>query len=157
MRRETFDDVDRRIIAHLQQDGRRPYTTIARDIGISEAGVRQRVARLVRRKVIQIVAASDPIGLGLLSAEILLRVDGDRVQAIAEELALYPQVDYVGLAAGQWDLIIGIVCRDRAELHEMIVNRIRPLPGVQHLDFQLVLKVLKDTYQWSPAPLGGGE
>jgi Lrp/AsnC family transcriptional regulator for asnA, asnC and gidA len=157
MRRETFDEVDRRIIAHLQQDGRRPYTTIARDIGISEAGVRQRVARLVRRKVIQIVAASDPIGLGLLSAEVLLRVAGDRVQAIAEELARYPQVDYVGLAAGQWDLIIGIVCRDRAELHEMIVNRIRPLPGVQQLDFQLVLKVLKDTYQWSPAPLAGGD
>lgn len=152
MRRESFDEIDRRIIAHLQQDGRRPFTTIARDIGISEAGVRQRVARLVRRKVIQIVAASDPLGLGLISAEILLRCDGARVEAVAEQIAAYPEADYVALAAGQWDIIVGIVCSGTDELHEIITGRIRPLPGVQQLSFQLVLKVLKDTYQWSPAP-----
>jgi Lrp/AsnC family transcriptional regulator for asnA, asnC and gidA len=155
MRRESFDEIDRRIIAHLQQDGRRPYTTIARDIGISEAGVRQRVARLVRRKIIQIVAASNAVGLGFLTAEILLRVSGDRVEAVAEQLAGYPEVDYVGICAGQWDIILGIVCHDRDELQEMISKKIRPLPGVQQLDFQLILKVLKDDYEWSPLPLNG--
>ena len=70
MARALLDDTDRRIIMHLQEDGRRPYTTIAADLGLSEASIRQRVARLVQRKVIQIVAASNPLDLGLQKAEL---------------------------------------------------------------------------------------
>ena len=83
MRGIGLDSIDARIITHLQEDGRRPYTTIARDLGISEASVRQRVSRLLKRKVIQIVAASSPLDLGLLSAQIDIRVAGDRLQQAA--------------------------------------------------------------------------
>ena len=47
MRKQSLDKTDIAIIGHLQVDGRRAYTTIAKDLGISEAGVRQRVARLL--------------------------------------------------------------------------------------------------------------
>ena len=45
MRRHAIDKIDTGIISHLQQDGRRAFTSIAKDLGISEASVRQRVAR----------------------------------------------------------------------------------------------------------------
>jgi AsnC-type helix-turn-helix domain len=41
-----LDDVGKAIVEQLQEDGRRPYATIARAVGLSEAAVRQRVARL---------------------------------------------------------------------------------------------------------------
>ena len=74
MRRQALDKTDIAIIGHLQVDGRRAFTTIAKDLGISEASVRQRVARLLRTNVIQIVAVSSPLDLGLMWAQVHLRV-----------------------------------------------------------------------------------
>src|SRR5258705_2320554 len=61
------DDVsalDKRIIEHLQQDGRRPFTQIAADLGVSEAVVRARTNRLVERGILQVVGVTDPLKLG---------------------------------------------------------------------------------------------
>lgn len=151
MRGIGLDTIDARIITHLQEDGRRPYTAIARDLGISEASVRQRVSRLIKRKVIQIVAASSPLDLGLLSAQIDIRVAGDKLQQAAAEIAALPEVDFVGICAGSFDLTVGVVCRDREALFDLLVNRIRPIPGIVEAELLLMLKVLKDNYQWSPA------
>src|SRR5450756_880089 len=95
MRKQSLDKTDIAIIGHLQVDGRRAYTTIAKDLGISEASVRQRVARLLRTNVIQIVAVSSPLDPGLFRAQVHLRVEGERLEAVAEEVAELPQVDYV--------------------------------------------------------------
>jgi Lrp/AsnC family transcriptional regulator for asnA, asnC and gidA len=151
MRGIGLDNIDVRIISHLQEDGRRPYTTIAKDLGISEASVRQRVARLTKRRVIQIVAASSPLDLGLLSAQIDIRVAGDRLQQAAQQIAELPEVDFVGICAGRFDLTVGVVCRDREALYDLLVNRIRPIPGILEAELLLMLKVLKDNYQWSPS------
>src|SRR5262245_27810886 len=59
-----LDDVGKAIVEQLQADGRRPYATIARAVGLSEAAVRQRIARLQEAGVIQIVAVTDPLQLG---------------------------------------------------------------------------------------------
>jgi len=150
MRNQTPDKTDIAIIGHLQVDGRRAYTTIAKDLGISEASVRQRVARLLRTNVIQIVAVSSPLDLGLIWAQVHLRVDGDRLEAVAEKVADLPQVDYVSICAGGFDVIVGIVAHDREELMDVLVNHIRAVPGIVAAEFLLHLKVLKDTYEWTP-------
>lgn len=150
MRRQALDKTDIAIIGHLQVDGRRAYTTIAKDLGISEASVRQRVARLLRTNIIQIVAVSSPLDLGLLWAQVQLRVRGDRLEAAAEAVAELPEVDYVSICAGGADIIVGMVARDREELMDVLVNRIRTIEGVEHAEFFLHLRVLKDNYEWSP-------
>lgn len=150
MRRQALDKTDIAIIGHLQADGRRPYTTIAKDLGISEAGVRQRVARLLRTDIIQIVAVSSPLDLGLIWAQVHLRVRGDRLEAAAEEVAELPEVDYVSICAGAFDVIVGVVARDREELMDVLVNHIRTIEGVEGAEFLLHLRVLKDNYEWSP-------
>ena len=60
----ALDDVDKRLIEALQHDGRRPYTQLAQEVGLSEAAVRQRVRRLVESGVTQIVAVTNPMMLG---------------------------------------------------------------------------------------------
>ncbi len=73
-----LDDIGKAIVEQLQDDGRRPYATIARAVGLSEAAVRQRVARLQEAGVIQIVAVTDPLQLGFRrQAMVGVRVDGD--------------------------------------------------------------------------------
>ena len=150
MRRQALDKTDIAIVGHLQIDGRRAYTAIAKDLGISEASVRQRVARLLRTSIIQIVAVSSPLDLGLMWATVNLRVDGERLEAVAEAVAELPAVDYVSICAGNFDIIVGVVAHDREELMDILVSQIRAIPGITHAEFLLNLKILKDNYEWSP-------
>ena len=61
----VLDDVSKAIIEQLQQDGRRSYAAIGKVVGLSEAAVRQRVQRLTDSGVMQVVAVTDPLELGL--------------------------------------------------------------------------------------------
>jgi len=60
-----LDETSQAIIAELRQDGRRPYATIGKAVGMPETAVRQRVQHLVETGVVQIAAVTDPIRLGM--------------------------------------------------------------------------------------------
>src|SRR4051795_601160 len=143
-----LDEVGKAIIEQLQEDGRRPYATIARAVGLSEAAVRQRVARLQEAGVIQIVAVTDPLQLGFRrQAMVGVRTAGD-VVALADELARMPEVDYVVITAGSFDVLAEAVCEDDEHLLELAGRRIRALPGVQSTETFVYLKLHKQHYNW---------
>src|SRR5260370_36969565 len=102
--KSLIDDVDQRIIEALQQDGRRPFTKIAADLGISEASVRQRVSNLINNQVMQIVAVTNPIKLGFsLASMIGIRVTGDRLLEVAEVVSAFDEVIDLILCTGSLD------------------------------------------------------
>jgi Lrp/AsnC family transcriptional regulator, regulator for asnA, asnC and gidA len=143
-----LDEVGKAIIEQLQEDGRRPYATIARAVGLSEAAVRQRVARLQEAGVIQIVAVTDPLQLGFRrQAMVGVRTTGD-VVALADELGKMPEVDYVVITAGSFDVLAEAVCEDDEHLLELAGRRIRALPGVQSTETFVYLKLHKQHYNW---------
>ena len=81
-------DLDKRIIEHLQQDGRKPFTQIAADLGVSEAAVRARTNRLIERGIMQVVGVTDPLKLGFQQwAMIGIRCEASRLLEVAEEMA----------------------------------------------------------------------
>ena len=96
-----MSDLDKRIIEHLQTDGRRPFTQIAADLGVSEAAVRARTNRLIERGILQVVGVTDPLKLGFHQmAMIGIRCESDQLVAVAEQVAEMPEVDYVVITAG---------------------------------------------------------
>jgi Lrp/AsnC family transcriptional regulator, regulator for asnA, asnC and gidA len=144
----TIDGADRAIIEQLQQDGRRPYTHIARAVGLSEAAVRQRVQRLLDADVMQIVAVTDPLALGKARmAMIGVRVEGD-VRAVAEAVSAYDGVEYVVFTAGSFDLLVEVLVRDDAALLELLSDRLRMIPGVRTTETLIYLRIAKQTYTW---------
>ena len=97
----ALDDVSKRIVELLQEDGRQPFVTIAREVGLSEAAVRQRVQKLIDGDVMQIVAVTDPLQVGFTrQAMVGVRVPGD-VREVADALCAMPEVSYVVTTAGQ--------------------------------------------------------
>lgn len=58
------DDLDRGIIEALQENGRESFRRIAGRLGVSEATVRARYARLTSEGILQVVAVTNPLGLG---------------------------------------------------------------------------------------------
>src|SRR5882757_2450869 len=113
------------IIRELQRDGRRPYTSIAKTIGLSEAAVRQRVQRLLDAGVMQIVAVTDPLRVGLhRQAMVGVCVDGD-VRELAAKLSANAEIDYVVICSGSYDLLVELTARDDEHLLEVINTHIR--------------------------------
>jgi Lrp/AsnC family transcriptional regulator for asnA, asnC and gidA len=144
----VLDATDKAIIEQLQQDGRRPYTRIGRAVGLSEAAVRQRVAQLVAAGVMQIVAVTDPLTLGFeRMAMIGVKVDGD-VRVAADKVAAIPEVDYVVVTAGSFDLLLEVVCEDDDALFSLLNDKIRPIPEVRATETFIYLQLRKQTYSW---------
>ncbi|MGI8678549.1 MAG: Lrp/AsnC family transcriptional regulator [Jatrophihabitans sp.] len=142
------DDTSRAIIEQLQEDGRRPYASIGKAVGLSEAAVRQRVQKLVDTGVMQIVAVTDPMRTGLArQAMIAISTSGD-VEKIADTLAEIDEVDYIVVTAGSVDLIVEIVVEDDAHLLELVNTRIRTIDGVLRTESFVYLKLVKQTYNW---------
>ncbi|MFC0028820.1 Lrp/AsnC family transcriptional regulator [Micromonospora chaiyaphumensis] len=145
-----LDDVAKQIIEQLQEDGRRPYATIGKAVGLSEAAVRQRVQRLLDAGVMQIVAVTDPLQLGFpRQAMIGLRTDGD-LESVADRLADFEEIDYVVITAGSFDLLAEVVCRNDEHLLE-ILQKLRGVSGVVSTEAFVYLKLRKQTYSWGTA------
>ncbi len=146
--RPALDAIDKAIIEQLQDDGRRPYTRIGTEVGLSEAAVRQRVQRLIEAGVMQIVAVTDPKSVGFLrQAMIGVKVSGD-VTGVADALAAMPEVEYVVMTAGAMDLLLEVVVEDDERLLELLNTKIRRLDGVQITETVIYLHIHKQTYQW---------
>ncbi len=144
----TIDAIDEEIIRQLQVDGRRPYTQLAKVVGLSEAAVRQRVQRLLDQGVMQVVAVTDPISLGLRrQAMVGIRVQGD-VRRVADALAALDEVVYVVLTAGSVDLIAEVIVPHDEALLEVLNDKIRKVPGVIGTETSIYLSLRKQTYQW---------
>jgi Lrp/AsnC family transcriptional regulator, regulator for asnA, asnC and gidA len=144
----SLDPIDAELIRHLQRDGRRPYTQLAREVGLSEAAVRQRVQRLLESNTMQIVAVTDPLQLGLhRQAMVLIKVEGD-VREVAERLASFEEVDYLVMTAGSVDLLAEVVVSDDEALLDLLNDRIRSVPGVVGTESVIYLQLTKQTYQW---------
>jgi len=142
-----LDEVNKAIINQLQADGRRSYAAIATAVGLSEAAVRQRVQRLLDAGVMQIVAVTDPLRVGLhRQAMIGIRVDGD-VRELAAKLAASNEIDYVVITAGSFDVLAEVVCEDDDHLLE-ILGRVRGVPSVTSTETFVYLKLRKQTYSW---------
>lgn len=142
------DDTSRAIIEQLQEDGRRPYATIGKAVGLSEAAVRQRVQKLVDSGVMQIVAVTDPMQIGFArQAMIAISVNGD-VESVAEKLAGIDEVDYIVVTAGSFDIFVEVVVEDDAHLLTLVNSRIRAIDGVTRTETFLYLKLVKQTYNW---------
>ena len=143
-----LDAIDEEIIRQLQTDGRRPYTQLAKVVGLSEAAVRQRVQRLLETGVMQVVAVTDPLSLGLRrQAMVGIKVQGD-VRDVADVLAKLDEVVYVVLTAGSVDLLAEVVVASDDDLLHLLNDSIRSIPGVVSTDTSIYLSLRKQTYQW---------
>src|SRR5579863_5255141 len=133
--KSSIDALDLRIIDALQIDGRRPFTKLAAELGISEASVRQRVANLLNNQVMQIVAITNPLKMGFsLASMIGIRVSGDRLLEVAQEISAFDEVIYLILCTGSFDMLAEVVCRDNDHFVTVPTEKLYKVQGVQQAE-----------------------
>ncbi len=146
---DEVSSLDKRIIEHLQQDGRRPFTQIAAELGVSEAAVRARTNRLVERGIIQIVGVTDPLKLGFhQQAMIGVRCERNLLLAVADAVSAFPEVAYVVITAGAFDLLVEVVCENNEALLAFLTEKLRAVEGVRDTETFVYLRMVKQTYHW---------
>jgi Lrp/AsnC family transcriptional regulator for asnA, asnC and gidA len=153
-----MDEIDHLILQTLQGDGRTPFTQIAKRAGVSESTIRSRYRNLVMAGVLHTVSIVDPYALDFQApAMIGIHTDPARVEQVAEAVAALPEVSYLVMTLGEYDLIAEIFCRDLPHLTEVLVRQVQCIPGVRSLNTLMVAKVYKLSYRWSPAEFDESE
>lgn len=149
---QRVDDVDRAIIKRLQYDGRMSFTDIAAELEISEGAVRRRVKRLTERGVLQIVGIVEPQFLGWNAAAMIgITIQAGQIDAVARQIAQFPEVSYLFMASGGFDLFAEVYCRDMDHLVSFLNQKLQKVPGVQRTESFMILKMYKLSYRWGEA------
>ncbi len=142
-----MDQIDLDIISYLQSDGRMPFTDIAKSLDISEGTVRNRVARLMQEHVLQIVGMVDPNRLGYdAPAVISISVQPPLLSQVAKTLAKFPEVSYLIMVSGDYDLLLEVLCKDRDHLANFLNEKLLKVPGITNTQTSMVLHTYKMSY-----------
>ncbi|MCA9995906.1 MAG: Lrp/AsnC family transcriptional regulator [Anaerolineales bacterium] len=145
---DELDEFDKAIIRCLQIDGRRAYADIASELGLSPSTVQQRANRLMERNLLRVRAVTDPIKMGVpVVAAIALEVDGSIIREVADQIAAFPEVGYVVICAGSYDIQLEVACRDNDHLLN-VISAISKINGVRSTQTFIYLKIIKNFYQW---------
>ncbi len=149
--RIKIDEIDRRIIAALKENGRTPFSQIAQELGVSPGMIRQRVQRLIEHGVMQIVAVTNPILMGFHTVALIgLKAEGRRLREIAHHIAQFEEVIYLVLTTGTYDILMEVVCRDNTHLLEFLTERLHTVEGVRDTETFVYLDIVKEVYTWGP-------
>jgi Lrp/AsnC family transcriptional regulator for asnA, asnC and gidA len=146
---QDLDQLDRGIIAALQVDGRRAYSRIADEVGVSESVIRYRVRRLEDAGILQIVGIADPMRIGFdLMALVGVKVTAGELDDVCEQLRGVAEASYLVVTAGSFDLFVEVLCRDTAHFAEVLTSKIQSIDGVVETESFLVLQIHKMSYGW---------
>jgi Lrp/AsnC family transcriptional regulator for asnA, asnC and gidA len=139
-----MDALDRSIVAILQEDGRTRFTEIAKSLNVTEGTVRNRVTKLLDDKAIQIIGVLDPHRMGYQAPAIIgVSIQPPHLESAAKKIAVMPEVSYLIMIAGDYDLMVEVFCRDREHLASFLKDRLMHVDGVQRTQTSFILHTYK--------------
>ncbi len=159
--RDGLSDVDARILAILQRDGRRPYAEVGAELGMSGPSAYERIKKLEGRGIITGYAAQvDPVavGLGVTAFTWVTQAPGTTTTDLTDDFRSLPEIEECHHMAGEADYLLKIRARDTRHL-EQIVHRIQ---AIQHVFTTETDVVFSTAFERRPFDVGretapGGE
>ena len=147
--KRNIDELDAKIIAILQSDGRISNTDIAKSLDVSEATVRGRIKRLIDDEIIQIVAVSNPLKLGFeITGDLYIRVEMKKMDAVIDSLREFKELWYIVATTGSSNLNAEFVVKNLDELHDLVYNRLSHIDGIEEIETSVIIKYVKRRYDF---------
>jgi Lrp/AsnC family transcriptional regulator, regulator for asnA, asnC and gidA len=151
-----LDVVDRGILRCLREEGRMPNSEIARRLKVGEATVRRRLQRLQDSRILRVVPVVDPDSVGLRTSVLLgIKAAHAGIRETAERLGALPEVRYVALATGPYDLIVEAFLGSREHLADFLFGPLADVPGIVTTETMTILEIAKFAYEWQIPELPG--
>ena len=139
-----LDQLDFDILSFLQQDGRMSFTVIAEKLKVSIGTVRTRFNKMIEDGTVNIIGRVDPDKVGFRCyAHIAVFVRPATLkEKVAKKIASLPEVSFLAMTSGDYDLEVVVMCRDNNHLVEF-VNAISHIEGVHQTKTTIYFKVYK--------------
>ena len=145
----SLDAVDRAILGCLRTDGRMTNKAIGHSVGVTEATVRRRLQRMQDSGTLRVVPVVEPNTIGLNTGLFVgLKVTPGHTAEVSEAIAKLPEVRYVAVTAGQYDMLVEAFVGGTSDLASLILDAIGRTPHVVSIETMTVLRVAKFAYEW---------
>ena len=140
-----LDDLDYKILEKLIKDGRKSFTDIADELNVSVGTIRNRFNVFVENELLTIIGRVNPDKIGFHTyAQILIKVRPvDKVTQVAENIANLPEVSFLAMTTGAYDLEVNVMCRDNEHLVQLMTNHITKMDGIFESATNIYFKVYK--------------
>ena len=142
-----MDELDSKIIAMLQEDGRASNAGIARRVGVSEGTVRRRLKRLIQEEYIRVLALLDPGKMGFASEALIgVQVDPDKVDRVSADLSQLEEINWVSITTGSYDIFAWATLNSSEALGIFLRTKVGTIPGVRRTETFVNLMVKNPWY-----------
>jgi Lrp/AsnC family transcriptional regulator for asnA, asnC and gidA len=139
-----MDELDHAIFEQLQEDGRKPFARIGRELGISINAVRARYRRMIENGALRIISIMNPRKMGYEAfASIYITVDPKLLTRCIEQIMQFPEVTWLAEMSGVLDLAIDVCCRDMDHLHSFVTQKLHKVEGIRETQTAIYFKVHK--------------
>jgi DNA-binding Lrp family transcriptional regulator len=132
--RQIVDAADLAMLRALKEDARMPVTELARRANVSRANAYTRLERLTDAGVIEgYQVRVNPRAVGLeVTALIFLNIEQGRWREVRDRLVDIPEIQFVGLAAGDFDFVVLVRATSADTLRDVVLERFVTMPEVRN-------------------------
>lgn len=149
-----MDDLDRRIIETLLVNADLSNKEIAQKLFTSESTIRRRRQILTDSKIIRTAVVADPFQLGYTIMTLIgLQIDMGQADAIETALIQLPQLRFIGITLGHYDILIEAWFKSNQEMLNFVTNTLGRISGIQRSETLQVLKLVKYGYDWGQSSM----
>lgn len=141
----SIDEIDRKLIEILTEDGRISYVNLAEKVGLSRVAVKDRIKNLKEKGVIEkftVVVNSEKIGKKV-SAFFEVDVEPKQLQEVAQNLADNPHVASIYQMTGPSTLHTHVLVEDFTKLENFINDELYSVDGITRVESSVILKRFK--------------
>lgn len=145
-----LDELDLALIDELRQDGRAGNRALAARLGVNEVTIAARLRRMEEAEVMRVVAITDIRLFGHREfAFAMIKVVGRSVNPVAADLARLPETIGVTVCTGRYDIVVGLLGRDRRHLAELFGTVLPKIKGTGRVFGNIALDVVKYDSKWA--------
>jgi Lrp/AsnC family transcriptional regulator for asnA, asnC and gidA len=145
---KKLDALDKGIIKLLAQDGRMSFTEIAEKLNVTEKTIRNRYKSLMDCKILKVTGVVNPLSLGLkVEAIILIGAEAQHLDQVREALVELPEVRYVTLISGEYQLLIQVFMRTYEQL-DGFIKKLNQIKGLNKMNVIIQFEVYKNTFEY---------
>jgi len=145
---EPLDEINRKILAALQEDGRISLADLSAKVGLSPSPCLRRIRFMERDGIIaRYVAVLDQGKVGLpVSVFVSIKLESQRVQALErfnKAIAKWPEVLECYLMTGPRDYLLRIVVADLAAYERFLKQKLTKVDGIASIESSFALEQVK--------------
>jgi len=147
-----LDDIDRKIISHLQRDGRMTFEELGKLVGYTGMGVKKRVEKLIKKNILDFSTLLNTKPLNLYSAIVLLEIESaEAMQRLLRRFENCPRVVFIFTTLGGYNLIALVVAESQDTLESISIEKcsLRSADGIRRSEFYPI----RDVYYSSFLPV----